>query len=288
VRQAGFQYREGRFDDGEQLWRTIATAAAGAGDPHALARAEFWLSAVLADRGRHADALPVLERCVAAFDRLGDQPSLVLCRYLRGLCAQSLDLFKLCCVETAQGLALARQLGDRRAEGLHLRVLGLGLAGLGLSWAGIRRCGQALAIARELGEPDREIQALYSLARVTVAAGQHRAAVGLCRTGLDFCRQVPATTGAPYYLRLLGTAYRALGQPAAAAAALAQALRIFEDRGERYGQATCLLELGELHQAAGRTRPALSYLERSVLISGELGLSAIEARARRAVQEAAK
>jgi tetratricopeptide (TPR) repeat protein len=282
VRQAGFQYREGRYDDGEQLWRMIAAAAA---DPHEVALAEFWLCAVLADRGRHTDALPMLERCAAAFDRLGDLPSLVLCRYLRGLCAQSLDLNKLCCAETSRGLALARRLGDRRAEGLHLRVLGLGLAGLGLPWAGMRRCGQALAIARELTEPDREIQALYSLARVSVAAGQYHAAAALCRDGLRLCQQVPATTGAPYYLRMLGTAYRGLGQPAAAVTALGQALGIFEDRGDRYGQATCLLELGELHQAARRAGQALGYLERCLAIAGELGLSAVEARARRAAVE---
>ncbi|HEY1919392.1 MAG TPA: tetratricopeptide repeat protein [Streptosporangiaceae bacterium] len=91
--------------------------------------------------------------------------------------------------------------------------------------------------------------------------------------------------GAPYYLRLLGTAYRALGQPAAAAATLVQALRTFEDRGDRYGQATCLVELGQLHQSAGRTGQARGYLERSLLISAELGLSAVEVRARRAIQE---
>jgi hypothetical protein len=136
-------------------------------------------------------------------------------------CAQSLDLNKLCCVETSRGLALARRLGDRRAEGLHLRVLGLGLGGLGLPWAGMRRCGQALAIARELTEPGREIQALG----------------------------------------------------------------IFEDRGDRYGQATCLLKLGELHQAAGRAGQALGCLERCLAIAVELGLSAVEARARRAAQE---
>src|ERR1039457_2473418 len=73
---AGFERLRNRHDDGERSWRAIAEAAMVAGDPTASVQARFRLAAATVERGYAADAMELINECIAVFDRSEDLVSL--------------------------------------------------------------------------------------------------------------------------------------------------------------------------------------------------------------------
>jgi transcriptional regulator with XRE-family HTH domain len=80
---ASFQHLEGRLDDAERTWRMIADAAQRARDSAASAHARLRLVVATCEQGRHAEARPIVDQCVTAFDELADERALATALYWR-------------------------------------------------------------------------------------------------------------------------------------------------------------------------------------------------------------
>jgi DNA-binding SARP family transcriptional activator/DNA-binding XRE family transcriptional regulator len=282
--QLAFQDYQARFDDAEQLWRAVLAAARTAGDLAAAAHATLRLAIVTIWRGRHVDAVPMLDGCGAAFDEAADAQALAFCLSWRSYCAGALGNFQDAQQYAERALELARQAGDRNAEQLSLQNLGVALARLGDPDAGAGCCQQALATARQLADPVCEYLALSALAKSRSLAGDHTDATDLARQALKLMREIGYSWGEARCLTLLGSAYHGLGRHRDAIDALARALPVYERCGARHAQAACLLKLGQAHQALGDHRQATQYLQHSLRISRELRLNSHEQQALQALQ----
>lgn len=285
ARQAAFQFFQARLDDAEQLWRSVIAAADSADDLLATAHAELQLVQFTAERGKNAEALAVLQRCVHVFEQLEDQRALALALHWRAYCAEEQDLLQEARKDAVQGVEVARLVRDRHSELSSLRILGVTTTRLGDHEAGIQACECALAIARELHEPYAEFECLHTLGFANLSASRHMAAISLCRRGEEMARDLGYAVGEAYALGPLGDAYHAVGRYDDAIEALSRAQRIFRDRGMQRGNALCLFKIALAQQALGRYGQAADHLKAALPILRELGLSGHEQRVIGALEE---
>jgi hypothetical protein len=86
----------------------------------------------------------------------------------------------------------------------------------------------------------------------------------------------PYVTGEASLLGMLRDSYTGRRSYAEGIEALSSVLDVFEEHGDRRGQALCLLKIGRAYLALGQADPAQEYLQRAFPIFGELGLTAHE------------
>lgn len=104
-------------------------------------------------------------------------------------------------------------------------------------------------------------------------AGRHELAEGCCRHGIAVSQRLGLdVTGQAYLLGMLGDSYNGRGRHQEAIEVLSRALAVFEQHGDRRGQALCLLKVGQAHVALGQTKRAALFLQECLPIFQELGL----------------
>ena len=281
-----FQFLQHRVDDAGQMWRVIEQAAEQAGDIATSSEARFHLAWVMADRGRFADAYAGLEKCVPILAARGVSGTLAVALYWRAFCADMLGHYEAQRDDAEQCLGLARRLKEPGIEVVALRILGLGLTRLGSYDRGVALCEQAVALARAQHELAWEYNALAALAHSLFLAGRYELAERCCREGIEVSQRLGLfVTGQAFLLGMLGDSYTGQRRYQEGIEALSSALAAFEEHGDRRGQALCLLKIGRAYLALGQTGPAREYLQRAFPIFGELGLTAHEDIAIRALNE---
>jgi hypothetical protein len=85
----------------------------------------------------------------------------------------------------------------------------------------------------------------------------------------------PYVTGEAFLLGMLGDAYIGQGRYLGGVDVLGTAMAVFEDRGDRWGAALCLLKQGRAYLALGRVGEAKALLERCLPIFRELDLPGV-------------
>jgi DNA-binding SARP family transcriptional activator/tetratricopeptide (TPR) repeat protein len=283
--QAEFQHLQERQNDADRMWRAIENAAVLAGDAAAVADARLRLGAVAVERGYAAEALDLLEECVATFEQRGDPRNLAYALYWRGASAWDLEFYSDARRDAERGVALGRQVADPYAEFNNLRLLGLALGRLGQPAQAIAACERALAVAVGLGGKSCEAVALHNLAFTCTMAGQWERALGLVMRQLELCRKLGEVRNAALALGVRGDAYHGLGRYEDEVAALLEALPTFRSHSIRRLQALCLSKIGYAYQAMGHHQLAAQYLEESLPIFRRLGLPSYEQRVMQALQD---
>ena len=281
--QESFQRLQDRYDDAARIWRAVAAAAMAAGDMETAGGAGLRLAAATSDRGYSAAALTLLDEWLATFG--DDGRDLPFVRYWRSYCMWDLGSFDAARCEAESGLRTARQVGDRHAEFLLLRVWGHSLAKLGDSDRGVAACERAMMIADELDGTSFRQYALHSLAFTCTMAGQAERAIELAALRFDLCRGEADVRGQALAKGVLGDAYRALGQYENAVEAYSLALQLFRDHAIRRHYALCLFKLGCALEAMGDHEQAASSLRESLPIFRELDLSTFEEQAGQVLRE---
>ncbi len=284
--QATYHYLHNRFDDAERIWHVVLEAATNAGDHAAAAHAELRIAAVACCRGKHAEAEPAVDRCVAAFEKAADHRALLTALYWRSVCLMNLGLFVEAVLDGRRALAIAQHLGDPHAELMALRMIGMAESSTpGGQDGGAATCMRALSIARSTREPIYEREIMHTVAHVLNGAGRHDEAVSLCHRGMELDQEVEYPVGLGPWLGVLGDAYHGLGRYQDAANVLTQARSIFEAYSMRRHEALCLLKLSYAHQGMADYQRALNCLEASLPIFQELQLSHYQERARQMMEE---
>jgi DNA-binding SARP family transcriptional activator len=274
--QAAFQFLQGRLDDAEQLWHSVIASAKSGNDRAVTADAELGLVQFMAERGKHAEALAVLQGCVRVFEQRGDQKAIARALHWRAYCAEEQGLLRQAQHDARLSISGARRVLDRHCELSSLRILGVATTLLGDHGVGIQACERALAIARELNEAYAEFECLHDVAFANIKASRYPTAIGLCLRGHEIARSLGYTVGEAWALGLLGDAYHALGRYHDAIEALSNAQRIFQDKGIQRGNALCLLKIALAYQALGRDELAAERLKASLPMFRALRLTGHE------------
>lgn len=283
--QATFQFFQARLDDAEQLWRLVISAAEVAGDATAVANAELHFAPMLAERGKNAEAMGLLSRCLPVLTALGDEQTLAVALHCSAYCAEQQNLLDDARAYAVRGLEIARRIGDPYTEMSNLRILGVATTRLGDPDSGIPMCGEALALARQMQASYAEFETLQSLAYVCSLAYKHANTIDLCQQGIEMARKLEYPAGEAYMLGPMGDAYFALGRYEEAFKAFSLAQGIFQARGLVRANAICLLKLASTDQAVGRNEQAITKLKTSLPIFRELQLSSYEQRALSALRQ---
>jgi tetratricopeptide (TPR) repeat protein len=122
------------------------------------------------------------------------------------------------------GLAAARMMKDRSAEGVHLANIGSTYADLGEPRKAIKFYEQATAISQEIGDRWNEGSRLSNLGVIYLELGEPRKAIQFNVHGLTIMREVGNRRGEGAHLGNLGIAYADLGEPRKAIEFIEQAL----------------------------------------------------------------
>jgi tetratricopeptide (TPR) repeat protein len=283
---ASFQHLQGRPDDAERAWQVIATAARQARDPAATAGARLRLAAATCGQGRHAEARPIVDQCVTAFDDLGDKHALAAAHYWRAVCEWNLEFY----VDAQRSAELtiqdAQNINDQQIEMLALRLLALSV-----SQADIRDqredavapAEQALKLARRLREPAFEQEILHTVAHVYNRAGLYEDALRLCQDGVAMARSLGVQTAMAEWLGVIGDAHYGLGRYHEAVESLRTALPTYRNHFMHRHHGLCLLKMGYAYQATGDYQAAIGHLSESLGIFGQLRLDHYTERARQAL-----
>ncbi len=283
--QATFHFFQARLDEADHMWRSVMAATDSAGDVAGAARAELQLVPITAERGKNAEAMATLQRCVRVFEELGDQQALALALHWRAYCAEQQNLLGAAQHDARRGIGIAHRIEDRHTELSNLRVLELATTRLGDHDSGVRLCNRALALARELHEPYAEFETLQTLAYAHSLAAGYATAVSLCLQGIEMARNLGYAVGEAYVLGPLGDAFHGLGRHHDAIEAYSSARRIFQDRGLQRAHALCLLKIALSHHALGDYEQAAQHLKASLPEFRELRMPMYEERVLHALKE---
>ena len=282
--QAAFHHSQARFDEAEQLWRMVSTAARNTSDTVAAAHAAFGLAATRALQGYHAEVSGVIGQCVTAFAQLGDQRALAWALYWQAACAAAVGRHPDALEYAQRGLEIARTNREPGAEIMLLRQAAFALSSIrGRAGEAIARAERALDLARQAGEPTHELDTLRMLAHVNNRTGHHSTAEHIARQGIDLAAEHNYIADRAYFWGALGDACHGLGRYQDAIDAFGHALPTFREHGLRRHEALCQLKLAESHLALGNTSQARPYLIQCQPTFSQLRMPEYLQRARKAM-----
>lgn len=266
-RIAAYLHLRGCHEEAERMWMAVGQTAEKAGDVAFAARASLRAAIVVAaDRGHHARALPILHRCITAFEETGDRRRLARAYGVRAYCSLTRGHPAPGRTDAEAGLQLAREGGDPHTELFCLRLRGAALSRLGHHADAIGCCEQARALADELDIDVYRRVALYSLIKALRRAGRHQRVVQLCEQNLAKPREFAA-----FFHQQRGLALQHLRRHEKAIAALSDAAAQFRAHHDDYEAACCLRALADSYHATRRHHETIRHLRESIGIFHTLG-----------------
>jgi non-specific serine/threonine protein kinase len=170
-----------------------------------------------------------------------------------------------------EALALAREVGDKRALAETSLSLGHLAMELGNPDQAERQFTEALAMSRSLGETALSLQALYRLGYVHGLRSEYEAAEALFTECLDIARasgwHVPIASS----LEAIGTCARAAGDVPRAAGLFAEALALIQDGSDPSTCGNCLKSIATIAGIRGRAEQAARLFGAAEALFGRLG-----------------
>jgi tetratricopeptide (TPR) repeat protein len=170
-----------------------------------------------------------------------------------------------------QALAIAREIRDRRVECMHLGHVGMSYRARGEIDRGMEFHREALAIARDLDDKELQGANLASLGSGHRALGQIQQSVKFFEQSLAIAREIGDRRVEGFVLASLGRACRTLGQIEQAIEYHEQALSIARQTGYRQGEAADLGDLGDAYSGLGQTERAIEYHQQALAIARDIG-----------------
>jgi predicted ATPase/class 3 adenylate cyclase/Tfp pilus assembly protein PilF len=183
-----------------------------------------------------------------------------------------------------EGLALARELGDKQSVATALNSLGfVALSSRNYAIAHALH-EEGLALARELGDKQNVATALNRLGLLARYHGDYAAARRLHEESVAIRRELGDKQGVATALNNLAVVARQQGDYARARSLAEESLALHRAVGDRHNLAATLRNLGQIAYLQGRFAEAQPYLEHSLALSKDLGqiLGIVEALVRMA------
>jgi len=168
-------------------------------------------------------------------------------------------------------LAAARQIEDKKSEGIHLLDLGIAHSDLGEYREAIKFYEMALKIDCGIGNRRGEGKILNGLGIAYSDLGEPKKAIEYYEQALKISREIGDRRGEGIRLGNLGIAYSDLGEIRKAIDYHDQALAISREIGDRRGEGNALGSLGLAYATLGDARKAIEYYEQALTIAREMG-----------------
>jgi tetratricopeptide (TPR) repeat protein len=168
------------------------------------------------------------------------------------------------------GLAAAKRLGNRSAEGAHLGNLGNAHELMGESRCAIRHGEQQLQIVREIGDRRGEGSALASLGIAYDSLGEYARAVEYYEQSLEIKRKIGNRRGESNTLGCLGVAYMNLGECRRATEYYELQLQITREIGDRLGESAALWNMSLTFGKLCDRKEAIRLAEASLKMKEEI------------------
>jgi tetratricopeptide (TPR) repeat protein len=170
-----------------------------------------------------------------------------------------------------QALTIAREIGDRRGEGICLSKLGNVYISLRQIEQAMKLYQGSLAIAREIGDRAEEGPRLNALGIIYRLLGQIEQAIDLFEEALTIFREIGDRRGEDDSLGRLSRAYHVLGRVRVAVELCEQSLVIACESGHRYSETFRLSGLGSLYCTLGQVEQAIEFYKQALAIACEIG-----------------
>jgi tetratricopeptide (TPR) repeat protein len=190
-----------------------------------------------------------------------------------------------------QALTLAQHENDRSNEALITLYIGFKQDARRQYAAALQSFQRALALYRELGDHDGEARAFNDIGLAQTAQGQYAAALQSLQQALALFRQLGDRDGEARAISNIGlvqfeqgqfaAALRSYeqGQSAAALQSYQEALAIYQQIGDRDGEAHTTMDIALVQEDQGQYPAALQSYQQSLALNHELGDRAGEAGA---------
>ncbi|MFN2235286.1 MAG: ATP-binding protein [Anaerolineales bacterium] len=173
--------------------------------------------------------------------------------------------------QVEEGLKTAREIGDRRGEGLLLNVLGLITLEQRDLIAARYIFEQALAIARQVGERQNEAQLLNNLGNTAGEEGDYSAAQSYYEKALQIAREIGNRRGECLVLGNLGWVAWQQGDVERGESYFAQERMIAQEIGDRDLEIYIAINLSILTLAQSDFETALEYARQGLDLANETG-----------------
>lgn len=180
-----------------------------------------------------------------------------------------------------EALAVRREAGDSRGEGISLNDLGVIHLRLGDYEASLRCSEEALALAREIGDLEAEAVVGQNLAWLYAELGRPNEAMALLGRALEIHRSWKNRRHQGWLLLEMGDVMSA-AEPESADGRLAnylEAQRAFREVGDRTGESMALSSIAGLLTEPERLDEALRYAEQALAVIRDVGDPVNESRA---------
>ncbi|KAL9954590.1 hypothetical protein ACROYT_G042152 [Oculina patagonica] len=176
-------------------------------------------------------------------------------------------------------LSIAKELGDKAAEGRSYLNLAIAYQSLGDFNQAIDYHKQRLSIAKELGQKDGEGRAYCNLGNAYYSLGDFKQATDYYKQDLNIAKELEDRTGEGRAYRQLGIAYQSLGDIKQAIDCHNQSLRIAKELGSRVVEGVAYGNLGKAYDGLGDFKQAIDYHKKDLTIAKEFGMRDVEGRA---------
>ena len=246
-------------------WSRTASDGAEAGLRLAAALRWFWFA-----RGHPSEGLLWLERGLTGANGVAPPVRAKALDAAGALCHSLGDLVP---AETylTEGLAIWREIGDKRGMAISLNTLGLVAKAQGSLVRAGTQLSKALALAREMNDAPRVATVLNNLAALAIDQGDYAAAQPFLRESLSIKRGLGDAAGIANSLHNLGDAALHQGAYEQAAAALREGLTFSRQVGVGHVSAQSLHSLGMVVLRCGDHSGADAHLRESLALFQQLG-----------------
>ena len=256
-------------------WLELALVSDGA-DRALMAQVTYDLGVDAYYQDRFTEAGECWERARVLYQELGLRRGQVNCLLNAGLLQKKQGCFMAARSAFAEALGLCKTMGWRHGEAWVLNNLGNNAFDMGDYRSADDHLGLALAIFREVGDRDSEAVCLDQLAVGAQRLAEAGATAGFHRA-LEIQRETGDRRGEGYTLTHLGHALADAGDPAGAAEAFGEALRLRRELEPRSGAALDdLAGLAGVALAQGDNRQAMAYAREILAWMMENGLDGAE------------
>lgn len=171
----------------------------------------------------------------------------------------------------SQALNNARELHDRRSEGVWTSHLANAHRSLGEFDQGIRLSKDALDIASELGDLQLESDALDGLGHIYRDTEQHRDAINCYSRIVDIARSGGDRRREGYAISLLALTHRSMGKIEQSIELNITSLAIARETGNRRSEGAILGHLGIAYDLLGDLELAIEHYNLAISIAQQIG-----------------
>ncbi|XP_015761562.1 PREDICTED: tetratricopeptide repeat protein 28-like [Acropora digitifera] len=174
-------------------------------------------------------------------------------------------------VNLEKWLTIAKEIGDRKAEGLAYGNIGVAYQLLGDYRQAIMNHKRDLNIAKDIGSPDGKARAYSNLGQAYHSLSDFRKAIEYHKKSLTIAKEIGDRKGEGLAYGNIGGAYQLLGDYGKAIMNHEKDLNIAKDIGSPDGKARAYSNLGNAYHSLSDYQKAIEYHEKGLTIAKEIG-----------------